>query len=162
MTRAPVVGVLLLMISSAYAAQGPAPDFGTITTACRDLVLDYAFYRDRPDADAVADLFTHDAEFVIQGQTFRGREEIRTRIVRGQGGPVFRHLMSTIRIFPENAQHARGVSYATVYSAPPGTQPLSLQSPAAVGEYHDEFELTQDGWKIRRREFFAVFVPDAN
>ena len=29
--------------------------------ACTDLVLDYAYYRDRPDAQAVANLFADDA-----------------------------------------------------------------------------------------------------
>ena len=51
--------------------------------------------------------------------------------------------MSTIRIFPVDQNTATGVSYVTVYSAPPGVN--VVEGFAAVGEYHDEFVRTDAG-----------------
>lgn len=55
--------------------------------ACRQTVLDYAYYRDRPDADGVAALFTDDATFTLGADKFVGREAIRARIQAGVQGP---------------------------------------------------------------------------
>ena len=134
-------------------------DAAAIKSACKDLVLDYAYYRDRPDPEGVAAVFTEDAKLEVLGQTFIGRDKIQARIEAGRGGPVFRHMMSTIRIFPENQNQASGVSYVTVYSAPPGEGPRSISNVAAVGEYHDRFVRTEDGWKIAERKFVFVFAP---
>ena len=57
-----------------------------------------------------ADLFTEDAQLTVLGQTFAGRSEIARRIRDAAGGPVFRHMMSTIRIFPDDETHAQGES----------------------------------------------------
>lgn len=131
-----------------------------IERACTDLVLDYAYFRDRQDADAVAELFTADAVLQVLGQDYVGKEAIRARIAQGQGGPVFRHMMSTIRIFIDDDGHARGVSYVTVYSAAAGELPRPLGAPLGVGEYHDRFVYTDAGWKIQHREFVPVFMPE--
>ena len=95
------------------------------------------------------------------GQDFVGREAIRARLQGAEQGPVFRHMMSTIRIFVESDARATGVSYVTVYSAPPGALPRPLDNPLGVGEYHDTFVLTPQGWKIQRRDFVPVFMPEA-
>ena len=128
---------------------------------CEAVVLDYAYYRDRPDADAVAGLFAEDAVLQVLGSEYTGREQIRGRILAGVGGPIFRHMMSTIRIFAIDDDHATGVSYVTVYSAPPGEGPVPVDTFAAVGEYHDQFVRTETGCKIKRRDFVPVFVPPA-
>ncbi len=127
--------------------------------ACTDLVLDYAYYRDRPDAAGVANLFTEDARMTVLGQTFEGRQAIHDRIVAGADGPIFRHMMSTIRIFPQDEATATGVSYVTVYNAPRGEGPQPVERFAGVGEYHDKFVRTADGWRIAEREFVLVFTP---
>ena len=143
----------------------PAPpvnhrlDEAAIKAACEELVLNYAYYRDRPDADGVAAQFTEDARLEVLGQTFIGRDKIHARIEAGKGGPVFRHMMSTIRIFPVDQNQATGVSYVTVYSAPPGDMPQPINNFAAVGEYHDRFVRTAEGWKIAERKFVFVFAP---
>ena len=146
----------LLLAGSAAHADGHR----AIQQACTDLVLDYAYYRDRMDADPFAELFTEDAQLSVLGRDFVGREAIRERLVEGRGGPLFRHMMSTIRIFVESEARATGVSYITVYSSPPGDLPRPLGPPLGVGEYHDEFVRTASGWKIKRREFVPVFMPE--
>jgi ketosteroid isomerase-like protein len=130
-----------------------------IVVACTQLVTDYAFYRDRPNADAVASLFTADATFNLMGKQFVGREAIRARVAAGAGGAVFRHLVSTINIEVSNSgESARGVTYVVVYRGSAADLPQELPERPTIGEYHDEFRLTQEGWKIAKRAFVPVFL----
>lgn len=124
--------------------------------ACTDLVLDYAYYRDRPDPTGFANVFAENATLTVLGDTFKGREAIGKRLQGAVRGPQFRHLMSTIRIFPQDQLHATGVSYVTVYTAPHGA--TEVEGFAGIGEYHDEFVLTPVGWKIASRVFKPVFT----
>ena len=132
--------------------------------ACTQLVTDYAFYRDRPDANGVANLFAEDATFTLMGTSFSGREAIRKRVEGGVGGPVFRHMMSTINIEVDGSgDSARGISYVTVYQGSPDPTPQPMTAPMAIGEYHDKFVKTATGWKIAERNFVPVFLtPPSN
>ena len=117
--------------------------------ACTNLVYGYAYHRDNFNADEFAMLFTEDARLSVLGQTWNGRDNIRERINSIRDGNTGRHEMSTIYIEQVNEYEATGVSYATIYSAPPGEDTVS--GPAFIGEYHDKFVLTDEGWKIAER-----------
>jgi uncharacterized protein (TIGR02246 family) len=127
--------------------------------ACRQLVMDYAWYRDHPDTDAYAALFTDDAELSILGETFKGREAIAQRLTASAGSTV--HLMSTIRVTKVDEDTATGVSYVTVYTAPPGIGPHTVSGYAAIGEYHDDFRKTETGWQIKKR-VLVLRLRDSN
>jgi|GEM_PF-531669 len=140
-----------------------------VVTACTDLVLDYALYRDQLDAEKLAALFTQDARLSVQGKTYIGQQAIRARttLMRStEAVPKTRHLMSTIRIRQVSADKATGISYVTVYA---GADP-SLESSdkdesgletvkgfAIIGNYIDEFERTAQGWRIARRRLEGAF-----
>ena len=153
--RQPVWLVILFVFGLLSTGTGWA---GEIENACTDLVLDYAFYRDRMDADPFANLFAEDAVLTVLGEVYTGRKAIRQRLVEGQNGPVTRHMMSTIRIFVQDENTASGVSYVTVYGAPGGEFPIKVEGFMGLGEYHDKFVRTTDGWKISRRTFVPVFT----
>lgn len=123
--------------------------------ACSNLVTDYAYYRDQFNAEQFANLFTEDASLTVVNQTWNGRAEIRQRIEDLKTGSTIRHEMSTIRIVPVDDDHATGVSYATIYAAPAGVNTVS--GFALMGEYHDEFVRTNDGWKISKRELVTKY-----
>lgn len=156
--------VLALSLSGCAATIELGETKRSVAEACEALVLDYAYHRDRLDAQAVAQLFTPGAVMIVQGQTFVGREAIFDRLA-APNQPVTQHLMSTIRIFPggPDEKTATGVSYASIYLAPanPDGGPASVRNITAVGEYRDEFRLTDEGWKIARREFVVNFVPES-
>lgn len=154
------IAMLVLLLAGVATVDARADSHHAIERACTDLVLDYAYHRDRPDADGVAGIFAEDAVLSVLGQDFVGRDAIRARLQGAENGPVFRHMMSTVRIFVESDDRASGVSYVTVYSAPPGGLPRPLDAPLGVGEYHDKFVRTAAGWKIQRREFIPVFMPE--
>jgi uncharacterized protein (TIGR02246 family) len=117
--------------------------------ACTNLVYGYAYHRDQFNADEFANLFTENASLTVVGQTWVGREDIRQRIEGLKTGSSIRHEMSTIRIVPVDDDHATGVSYATIYSAPAGE--YSVSGFVLMGEYHDDFVRTAEGWKISKR-----------
>ena len=165
--------------NKAHAEQGLSQQVSSehsIDHACKALVTDYAYYRDRYDAQNVANLFTEDAAMSVQGETYNGRQAIYQRMVEGRGTRVIRHMMSTIRIFPVDADNATGVSYVAVYgtaanaesdatddksAAPSGAPSTPVQAGGylAIGEYHDKFVRTAVGWKISERIFVPVFTP---
>lgn len=138
----------------------PASYAGDVYRDCINLVTDYAYYRDRFDAVGFSNLFTEDASLTVVGQTWVGRSEIRARIEGLDSSGKIRHLMSTIRIEPIDELHASGVSYATIYSAPAGSN--SVEGFAIMGEYHDSFVLTESGWRISNRELKSVFSYQDN
>ncbi len=123
---------------------------------CINLVTDYAIYRDRFDAEGFSGLFTADASLTVGGQTWVGRDAIRGRIEELNNGSSIRHLMSTIRITPVDADNATGISYATIYSAPAGS--TTVEGFTLIGEYHDTFVRTAEGWKISKRELHTAFT----
>ena len=133
----------------------PAAYAGDVYRECINLVTDYAYHRDRFDATEFSNLFTEDASLSIGNQTWAGRDNIRARIESLDKSGSIRHLMSTIRIEPIDERHASGVSYATIYTAAAGSN--STEGFEVIGEYHDNFVLTNDGWRISNRELKVVF-----
>ncbi len=150
--RALLVGLLL----AGSAVSAPALG-GEIEDACTELVMGYALYRDQFNIDAYGELFAEDAVLSVLGNEYRGRDAIRKRLEDSRGKEETRHLMSGIWITVIDERRATGVSYASIYAAAPGELPLEPTIPA-VGEYHDEFRLTEAGWKISRRSFVPVFL----
>ena len=146
--RIPFIALLCFgLIPASYAAD--------VYRDCSNLVTDYAYYRDRFDAVGFSNIFTEDASLTVGHQTWVGRDNIRARIEGLDQSGSIRHLMSTIRIEPIDELHAAGVSYATIYTAAAGAN--STEGFAVIGEYHDNFVLTDEGWKISKRELKSVF-----
>lgn len=140
----------LLLLSTLLIAAVPAAQAEEeVYRACENLIVGYAYHRDNFNADDFANLFTADASLTVVGQTWTGQDEIRARIEGLKTGSTIRHEMSTIRIVPIDADHATGVSYATIYSAPEGE--TSVSGFALMGEYHDDFVRTAEGWRIAKR-----------
>ena len=148
------LAILFLVITLAPLTWADATE-----DACRQLIMDYAWYRDHPDANAYAALFTEDAELSILGEMFKGRAAIAQRLTGTSGSTV--HLISTIRITKVDDDTASGVSYVTVYTAPAGTGPHTVGGYAAIGEYHDNYRRTDAGWQIAKRAL-VVRLRDAN
>lgn len=146
----------IILTIALYLALIPASLAQDVYRDCINLVTDYAIHRDRFDAEAFSSLFTEDAVLTVGGQTWTGRSAIRQRIEGLQNGSSIRHLMSTIRITPVDENNATGISYATIYSAPAGSN--TVEGFTLIGEYHDEFVRTADGWRIHKRELHTAYT----
>ena len=129
--------------------------------ACTRLALDYSHYADSAQFDAWAALFTEDAEMVLMGQRHKGRAAIRASVGKGDPNAVASfHSLSNIRIDVVNAELARGTVGVTLFMAPKvnGVGSAKVMAPAAIGNYHDTYKKTAEGWRIARREFAATIM----
>ena len=145
----------ILIAALLFTCVSPSYADNDVYWACSNLVTDYAYHRDQFNAKEFADLFTEDASLTVVNQTWEGRAEIEQRIEGLKTGSTIRHEMSTIRIVPIDEDHATGVSYATIYSAPAGQ--TSVNGFTLMGEYHDEFVRTADGWKFSKRVLISKY-----
>lgn len=84
--------IALVFMSGSVLAQSstalPSADQAAIKAACTDLVLDYAYYRDRPDAAGFANVFTKDGELRVMGQAFIGRKATGVSYVTVYSAPA--------------------------------------------------------------------------
>lgn len=125
----------------------------------------YAISADQGDVDAFVNCFAVDGEVVIPGApAFSGHDAIRASIVQlGALGVAYRHLITNSLITVCDADSAAGVCYLLTFnsSAPADEQGhRPIEAPGTVGEYHDTFVKTSEGWRIRRRELKRVFRRD--
>jgi hypothetical protein len=156
-----VVGLAVqVLLPYASAAELSAEQEREIIIECQQLVTDYAYYRDLRDADKVAELFTEDARMLARGHWNEGRQALRDHVNGDDMDTVSMHLMTTIKIMPQDEKSATGISYAAVAheaKAEGESAAALLDNFAVVGKYHDTFVLTNDGWKISERIFRPVF-----
>jgi uncharacterized protein (TIGR02246 family) len=146
---------LMLIAALCFSASTTSLAAEDVYRACSNLVTDYAYHRDQFNAIEFANLFTEDASLTVVNQTWVGRTDIGQRIEELKTGSTIRHEMSTIRIVPVDDDHATGVSYATIYAA--AADETSVSGFALMGEYHDEFVRTAEGWKISKRVLISKY-----
>ncbi|HEY2380501.1 MAG TPA: nuclear transport factor 2 family protein [Terriglobia bacterium] len=122
----------------------------TIERACERLVLDFAYFSDHQEYEALAALFAADGIMHRPSGDPIGREAILQAYRSRPAGRMTRHVCSNIRITVDSADRARGITYAVVYSAT-GNE----KAEERIGEFEDEFIRTSEGWKfsIRRARF---------
>ncbi len=133
-----------------------------IERACERLVLDSVYFTDSQNYVAFIRLFA--ANGTIRrpsGEPLAGREAILNSYLSRPAGRMTRHICTNIRITVESADHARGLSYAVVYSANvddpvEGHFGVKADPRHMVGEFEDEFVVTPEGWRFASRR--ARFV----
>lgn len=132
---------------------------------CQELVLKFIRHLDFHEADKMAELVTEDVEFDRRGQMIKGRDKLLE--VYGGLPPhnVFRHLCTNILIDIVDENHAKGLTFFIFYrhggdAAP--DYPVLLDVPQVIGDIHDEFRRTEDGWRICRRQTQEIFSAPAD
>lgn len=119
---------------------------------CERLVLDFAYFSDRQEYEALVALFTGDGVMHRpNGDRLVGRDAILKAYQARHAGRMTRHICTNIRITIESPERARGFTYAVVYSAA-ASEPTKSQ----VGEFEDDFVRTPAGWRFQERR--ARFV----
>ncbi len=152
----------LLAAASSSVAQLDAEHSRAIAIACERLLADYAIYRDHLDADGFANTFAENGELILGSGSYRGRSPIRENIT-SRPTPGVAHMihLTTVKITPLDERTAQGIAYAIVLNGDrpvnPGDAPIQMQGITSAVEYHTEFVLTNDGWKISRLELKSVF-----
>ena len=126
--------------------------------ACEQLVHAFAWHIDHHEGEQAAGLFAPDAVFERRGEALKGREAIRAAFMKRPATVATRHFCSNLLLDVESATRIVGRSYFTLYRGDGASGlPLRLELPEFVGEYHDVFEQTDQGWRIAHRRAHAVF-----
>ena len=127
---------------------------------CRELSIAYARTLDFCDYDAFANLFTDDA-VLSAGPLIEGREAIRNWLAKRPDELRSRHVLTNIFIDPVDADHARGISYLSLYrhlgEESRAPDPVTFDGPVAIGHYDDRFLRTDAGWRFERRTLQLAF-----
>jgi len=130
--------------------------------ACAELASLWTFHIDRHDVDAVVALFAEDAALHgRQGQVLKGREIIRKGLSRRDPNRVTRHVLAPPVIFLTGADTAEGVADYVLFDGfrdhHPGVETLPASAPLAVGEFHQTYCRTDEGWLIASHKGNSIF-----
>jgi hypothetical protein len=120
------------------------------------LVNEIAWRIDHGRADTVWQLFTPAGTLDSSGDPLVGQDEIRRwGEERSQSSAKTRHICSGMRFEYNGPDKAVGSTLLTVFI---GEEPkVSAAIPSVVGEDHDEFVRTADGWLFASRRFEVLF-----
>jgi uncharacterized protein (TIGR02246 family) len=145
---------------SANAADGDRAAAG----ACRDLVLDYAWYWDHNNHEDFANLFTADADFQAAGRIHKGKDDIFAAQSKRTGNVVTRMFITNVRTLPAADGTVDATSYLMVHSeAKPvsekaaGQGTISTRGFRIIGEMEFSCSETDEGWKIASVKLTPVF-----
>jgi len=137
----------------------------SIELACARLVNLYYQYNDNRNFKAASELFTEDGAMArpTDPESFTvGKANILAAWEARPNDRIARHVISNIIITVEDAEHARGTCYATLFMAPIDAEKAKFGVKASasqlVGEFDMDFVLTEEGWKIARTTGAVIFT----
>ena len=123
------------------------------------LVIEHAWRVDHGLADTVHELYVDDGELVVPPTPVRGRQallEWGRRIVEAPSWRIIRHVCGNMRFMADGPNASEGTTLLTVYMVAgvghAGTLPWS------VGEDHDRFVRTEQGWRLLSRRWVELFT----
>ena len=128
---------------------------------CQQLSIAYARTVDFGDYAGFANLFADDAILETSLVQVRGKAEIEAQMRKRPAELRSRHVLTNIFIDVIDADHARGISYLSLYRhvGPESLQsePIELSGPAIIGHYEDWFVRIPVGWRFERRKLHVAF-----
>jgi hypothetical protein len=132
--------------------------------ACERLIVEYCRRVDFGHASQIADLFCENGEWQGTDLHLHDREQIREWFVKREGVArrVSRHVCTNVAVDVLSEDEAQCVCYMINYRHDRQEGDLSMPVPAEVpkfiGELHDHFRLTPDGWRFASRRVEVAFV----
>ena len=135
-----------------------------VERACERLIVEYCQFVDFGNAGRIAELFTHDGEWHGTDLILTGREEIRDWFVRREGltRRVSRHVCTNVGVDILSEDEAESSCYMINYRHDrrdgDTSLPLPAEHPKFIGELHDWFQRTADGWRFTRRQVDVTYV----
>jgi hypothetical protein len=123
------------------------------------LVTEHAWRADNGQADTIHELYIDDGELIVGPTPLRGRAAILEwgrQLVANSPWRVIRHVCGNMRFVSDGPDAAEGTTILTVFmvagSGSATTQPFS------VGEDHDRFVRTEEGWRFVSRRWVELFA----
>ena len=131
---------------------------------CERLIVRYCTLVDFGNAAQIADLFCEDAEWRGVDLHLRGHDQIRSWFTEREQltRRVSRHICTNVAVDLVSEDEAASLCYMVNYrhdsrDAEPQL-PVTLEVPKFVGELHDRFRRTADGWRFQSRTVEVSFV----
>lgn len=122
---------------------------------CEKLCKQFANYSDENNFNGICQLFTPDGSYFrpsVPDREIKGRETLHAEFLK-RPPLIIRHLVLNCVITVESPRTARGFSYIIYLSAPLTDEPIPLLAgPMHIGEFHDDFVLTDEGWQFKQRK----------
>jgi hypothetical protein len=123
------------------------------------LVTEHAWRADNGRADTIHELYLDDGELTIGPAPLRGREGILEwgrQLVENPPWRSIRHVCGNMRFVSDGPDAAEGTTILTVFMvAGSGT---TTTQPFSVGEDHDRFVRTEEGWRFVSRRWVELFA----
>lgn len=136
-----------------------------IELACSRLVNQFAVFNDAGQYVKLADLFSENGIYArpTDPDNFvKGRDAIVAAFQARPADKLTRHLMTNIVIDVTGPDSATGIAYITLYAGsterPAEKGGFIANASQLIGEYHDEFVRTDQGWKFAKRQGRLVFT----
>jgi len=133
--------------------------------ACSKLCNQFAVFNDGGRHDDLAALFTEDGRYArpTDPDNFvSGKTAILAAFKSRPQDKITRHLITNIIVDVTGANTARGICYVTLFNGStnnPAEKFGFKANPAIlIGEYHDEFVLTESGWRFSQRGGRLIFT----
>ena len=123
------------------------------------LVTEHAWRADNGRADTIHALYLDDGELMLGPTPLRGREAIREwgrQLVANPPWRVIRHVCGNTRFVTDGPDAAEGTTILTVFMVA-GSEAATTQ-PFSVGEDHDRFVRTEEGWRFVSRRWVELFA----
>ena len=123
-------------------------------------MYEYADRLDHGKADSVWELFTEDGVWTSPTVRSVGHADLRRYFMQRANmvDRITHHVVTNITITVVNPDLATGRSVAIEYRSDNPTGPVrSETAPAIVGDYHDTFVRTADGWRFGERSVLVDF-----
>ena len=122
------------------------------------LVIEISWRIDHGKADTVAELFVEDGELDLGKTIFKGREEIREwgrKVVNDPQYRGIRHACTNMRFLSLGQNSAEGFTLVMAYMRDRDGSRATL--PFAVGEDHDRYLRTDQGWRMVSRAWQELY-----
>ena len=132
--------------------------------ACERLIVDYCRFVDFGHASRIAELFTEDGTWESPEVTMSGQADIEAHFRQREGVTrrVSRHVCTNVGIDVTSADEAVGLCYLVNFRHDrregDASAPAPADVPKYVGEYHDLFRRTPQGWRFHQRKVDMAFV----
>ena len=133
---------------------------------CERLISTYCHLVDFGNAPDIANLFTSDGLWLGLNVKMNGQADIRAHFEQRQSVErrQSRHLCTNI-VIDMGIDTASSVCYLVHFRHDSSTGRAESPAPAGlpkyVGEYHDTFEKTSEGWRFAVRRFEISFLRPA-
>jgi len=123
------------------------------------LVTEHAWRADNGRADTIHELYIDDGELIIGPTPLRGREAILEwgrQLVENPPWRSIRHVCGNMRFVSDGPDEAAGTTILTVFMVA-GSEAATTR-PFSVGEDHDRFIRTKEGWRFVARRWVELFA----